>query len=115
MEEDFDIPGGEEMDLGEVKVGEEREIGSNGLKKKLLKEGQGWETPEVGDEVKGNPNHINSSVVFTFLFFFFSFVLICSSLHGDFARRNEVRFKPRQGFSLQLHARARSAISLALL
>ncbi|XP_027929377.1 peptidyl-prolyl cis-trans isomerase FKBP62-like [Vigna unguiculata] len=52
MEEDFDIPGGEEMDLGEVKVGEEREIGSNGLKKKLLKEGQGWETPEVGDEVK---------------------------------------------------------------
>ena len=52
MEEDFNIPGGEEMDLGEVKVGEEREIGSNGLKKKLLKEGQGWETPEVGDEVK---------------------------------------------------------------
>lgn len=70
MEEDFDIPGGEEMDLGEDKVGEEREIGSNGLKKKLLKEGQGWETPEVGDEVKGNPNRINSSVVFTFLYFF---------------------------------------------
>ena len=52
MEEDFDIPGGEEMDLGEDKVGEEREIGSRGLKKKLLKEGQGWETPEVGDEVQ---------------------------------------------------------------
>jgi len=93
MEEDFNIPGGEEMDLGEVKVGEEREIGSNGLKKKLLKEGQGWETPEVGDEVKGRPNHINCSVVFTFpLFFLIS--LICSSLHWDFARRNEVRFEP---------------------
>ncbi|CAJ1921462.1 unnamed protein product [Sphenostylis stenocarpa] len=52
MEEEFDIPGGEEMDLGEDKVGEEREIGSDGLKKKLLKEGQGWETPEVGDEVQ---------------------------------------------------------------
>jgi len=70
MEEDFDIPAGEEMDLGEDKVGEEREIGSNGLKKKLLKEGQGWETPEVGDEVNGNPNNINSFVVFTFLLFF---------------------------------------------
>ncbi|KAK7395412.1 hypothetical protein VNO78_15970 [Psophocarpus tetragonolobus] len=53
MEEDFDIPGGdEEMDLGELKVGEEREIGPGGLKKKLLKEGQGWETPEIGDEVQ---------------------------------------------------------------
>ncbi|TKY66190.1 Peptidyl-prolyl cis-trans isomerase FKBP62 [Spatholobus suberectus] len=50
--EDFDIPGGEEMDLGEDKVGEEREIGSRGLRKKLVKEGEGWETPEVGDEVQ---------------------------------------------------------------
>ncbi|XP_027334320.1 peptidyl-prolyl cis-trans isomerase FKBP62-like [Abrus precatorius] len=50
--EDFDIPAGEEMDLGEDKVGEEREIGNSGLKKKLVKEGQGFETPEVGDEVQ---------------------------------------------------------------
>lgn len=55
MEEDFDITGGDEMDLGEDKLGEEREIGSSGLKKKLLKLGQGWETPDVGDEVQG-PN-----------------------------------------------------------
>jgi FK506-binding protein 4/5 len=35
-----------------MKVGEEKEIGKQGLKKKLLKEGEGWDTPEVGDEVE---------------------------------------------------------------
>lgn len=35
-----------------LKVGEEKEVGKQGLKKKLLKEGEGWETPEVGDEVE---------------------------------------------------------------
>jgi len=35
-----------------MKVGEEKELGKQGLKKKLLKEGEGWETPEVGDEVE---------------------------------------------------------------
>ncbi|KAL6995330.1 peptidylprolyl isomerase, partial [Sarracenia purpurea var. burkii] len=34
-----------------LKVGEEREINSSGLKKKLLKRGLGWDTPEFGDEV----------------------------------------------------------------
>ena len=38
-----------------LKVGEEKEVGKQGLKKKLLKEGEGWETPEVGDEVEGIP------------------------------------------------------------
>ncbi|KAJ6818363.1 70 kDa peptidyl-prolyl isomerase-like isoform X1 [Iris pallida] len=60
MDEDFDIPTGEEemMDLpGDdespiLKAGEEKEIGKQGLKKKLVKEGEGWETPEVGDEVE---------------------------------------------------------------
>ncbi|KAG0498481.1 hypothetical protein HPP92_003172 [Vanilla planifolia] len=62
MDEDFDFPEGGDamnegmMDLPDVdptlKVGEEKEIGKEGLKKKLLKEGQGWETPEVGDEVE---------------------------------------------------------------
>ncbi|KAG0502738.1 hypothetical protein HPP92_002810 [Vanilla planifolia] len=62
MDEDFVFPDGGHamnegmMDLPEVdptlKVGEEKEIGKEGLKKKLLKEGQGWETPEVGDEVE---------------------------------------------------------------
>ncbi|XP_058093441.1 70 kDa peptidyl-prolyl isomerase-like isoform X1 [Magnolia sinica] len=60
MDEDFDIPAAEEMnedlDLPDespiLKVGEEKEIGNQGLKKKLVKEGQGWETPENGDEVE---------------------------------------------------------------
>ncbi|KAK6938557.1 FKBP-type peptidyl-prolyl cis-trans isomerase domain [Dillenia turbinata] len=52
----------DEDDLGEepgeviesappLKVGEERQLKSSGLKKKLLKRGHGWETPEFGDEV----------------------------------------------------------------
>uniref|UniRef100_A0A803Q5M8 peptidylprolyl isomerase n=1 Tax=Cannabis sativa TaxID=3483 RepID=A0A803Q5M8_CANSA len=49
-----------EMDVNEeddaispiLKVGEEKEIGSKGLKKKLVKEGHGWETPSSGDEVE---------------------------------------------------------------
>ncbi|KAM0839089.1 hypothetical protein ACQ4PT_060549 [Festuca glaucescens] len=35
-----------------MKVGEEKEIGTQGLKKKLVKEGEGWERPETGDEVE---------------------------------------------------------------
>lgn len=63
MEEDFDLPAGDEMmnedmdlpDEGPIlKVGEEKEIGKQGLKKKLLKEGEGWDTPENGDEVEGS-------------------------------------------------------------
>ena len=61
MDEDFDIPAAnemmeEDMDLPDdnpiLKVGEEKEIGNQGLKKKLLKEGEGWDTPENGDEVE---------------------------------------------------------------
>ncbi|XP_060176711.1 peptidyl-prolyl cis-trans isomerase FKBP62-like [Lycium barbarum] len=60
MDEDFGIPPvdgmDEDMDLPEdspmMKVGEEKEIGNQGLKKKLVKEGQGWDTPEPGDEVE---------------------------------------------------------------
>lgn len=60
MDEDFDIPAAEEMnddmDLPDespiLKVGEEKEIGKQGLKKKLVKEGEGWDTPENGDEVE---------------------------------------------------------------
>lgn len=37
-----------------MKVGEDKELGKQGLKKKLLKEGEGSETPEVGDEVEGS-------------------------------------------------------------
>ncbi|KAI4354243.1 hypothetical protein L6164_003129 [Bauhinia variegata] len=60
MDEDFDIPPAEEMnedldlpdDAPIIKVGEEKEIGKQGLKKKLVKEGEGWDTPDVGDEVE---------------------------------------------------------------
>ncbi|KAK7247031.1 hypothetical protein RIF29_41907 [Crotalaria pallida] len=67
MEDDFDFPAAgsnmedEEMAIPEVeseemslvmKVGEEKEIGKNGLKKKLVKEGEGWDTPSSGDEVQ---------------------------------------------------------------
>ncbi|RWW40553.1 hypothetical protein BHE74_00054028 [Ensete ventricosum] len=65
MDEDFDMPTEDMMgdpngmmdlpddDAPVLKVGEEKEIGKQGLKKKLVKEGGGWDTPEVGDEVEG--------------------------------------------------------------
>ncbi|XP_008794657.1 70 kDa peptidyl-prolyl isomerase-like [Phoenix dactylifera] len=62
MDEDFDLRAGDEMmnedamDFADespvLKVGEEKEIGKQGLKKKLVKEGEVWDTPEVGDEVE---------------------------------------------------------------
>jgi len=49
----LDVDGEEEADSPvAMKVGEEKEIGKQGLKKKLLKEGEGWERPETGDEVE---------------------------------------------------------------
>ncbi|XP_010550903.1 PREDICTED: peptidyl-prolyl cis-trans isomerase FKBP62-like [Tarenaya hassleriana] len=61
MDDDFQMPpvggmNGEELDFGGddvpiLKVGEEKEI-EQGLKKKLAKEGEGYETPENGDEVE---------------------------------------------------------------
>ncbi|KAH6765817.1 rotamase FKBP 1 [Perilla frutescens var. hirtella] len=60
MADDFEIPTAEgvqgDFDLPEensyMKVGEEKEIGEQGLKKKLVKEGEGWDTPDNGDEVQ---------------------------------------------------------------
>ncbi|KAE8692131.1 Detected protein of unknown function [Hibiscus syriacus] len=61
MDEDFDIPAeddmmNDDMDIPAkapiMNVGEEKEIGKQGLKKKLVKEGEGWENPESGDEVE---------------------------------------------------------------
>ncbi|MBA0653138.1 hypothetical protein Goklo_020340, partial [Gossypium klotzschianum] len=48
VNDDIDLPG----DVPTLKVGEEKEIGKQGLKKKLVKEGEGWENPETGDEVE---------------------------------------------------------------
>ncbi|KAK4376187.1 hypothetical protein RND71_006864 [Anisodus tanguticus] len=54
MDEDFGIPpvDGLDEDSPIMKVGEEKEIGNQGLKKKLVKEGEGWDTPDAGDEVE---------------------------------------------------------------
>lgn len=67
MDEDFEFPASssnaaaEEMDMGMddfpesdpiLKVDEEKEIGKTGIKKKLLREGEGWENPNKGDEVE---------------------------------------------------------------
>eukprot|EP00246_Nothoceros_aenigmaticus_P003382 TRINITY_DN1451_c0_g1_i1.p1 TRINITY_DN1451_c0_g1~~TRINITY_DN1451_c0_g1_i1.p1 ORF type:complete len:595 (+),score=183.93 TRINITY_DN1451_c0_g1_i1:170-1954(+) len=66
MAEDFELPDAVEDDFanedynfqneatsgGPIKVGEDKEIVKGGIKKLLLKEGTGWETPEAGDEVK---------------------------------------------------------------
>ncbi|MBA0749406.1 hypothetical protein Gogos_003340 [Gossypium gossypioides] len=64
MEDDFDFPTAnnveeDEMGIPEddpvnslLEVGEEKEIGKNGLKKKLVKRGEGWDTPSNGDEVE---------------------------------------------------------------
>ncbi|XP_050292660.1 peptidyl-prolyl cis-trans isomerase FKBP62-like [Quercus robur] len=53
MDEDFEFDVNMEDDPV-LKVGdrEEKEIGNKGLKKKLLKEGEGWDTPATGDEVE---------------------------------------------------------------
>jgi FK506-binding protein 4/5 len=51
-EDELDEEPGEEIESAPpLKVGEEREFNSCGLKKKLIKRGIGWETPEFGDEV----------------------------------------------------------------
>lgn len=53
-EDDLDEEPGEVIESAPpLKVGEERELGGTGLKKKLIKRGQGWETPEFGDEATG--------------------------------------------------------------
>lgn len=64
MDEDFDMTppmnGGEDDEFIDgdeavsfMKVGEEKEIGNQGLKKKLIKDGLGFDFPDVGDEVEG--------------------------------------------------------------
>ncbi|KAF3948882.1 hypothetical protein CMV_025171 [Castanea mollissima] len=49
-DEDDEEPGEVIESAPPLKVGEERELSISGLKKKLLKLGHGWETPELGDE-----------------------------------------------------------------
>ena len=75
MKDDFEFPIGsnmekDEMDIPEddpvspiLKVGEEKEIGKNGLKKKLVKEGEGCETSASDDEVEGKGSSSYSSFI----------------------------------------------------
>ncbi|CAE5967543.1 unnamed protein product [Arabidopsis arenosa] len=50
---DMDLADDDEADSApNLKIGEEKEIGKSGLKKKLVKEGEKWDTPENGDEVE---------------------------------------------------------------
>ncbi|KAL2894963.1 70 kDa peptidyl-prolyl isomerase [Bienertia sinuspersici] len=51
MDEDDDEPGEVIESAPPLRVGEEREIRDSGIKKKLLKRGIRWETPNYGDEV----------------------------------------------------------------
>ncbi|KAJ7530731.1 hypothetical protein O6H91_14G016500 [Diphasiastrum complanatum] len=65
-DKDFDMPDVDEAEEEELggesefgaaaaglqKEGEEREIGKAGLKKLLVRSGEGWETPDSGDEVQ---------------------------------------------------------------
>jgi FK506-binding protein 4/5 len=82
----FDVPGAgedEEEVMGgldgmdddfpvSIKVGEEKEIGKQGLRKKLVKEGEGWERPETGDEIEGTQRMpalpLYASLLFQLLF-----------------------------------------------
>lgn len=107
MDDDFEFPSpqnadNDDMDIPEddpvapiLKVGEEKEIGKDGLKKKLLKEGEGWETPSSGDEVEGK------LLIFDLVYFIYfclgfdwnsysdvHFVILLSSLYWDVARWN---------------------------
>ncbi|XP_057974823.1 70 kDa peptidyl-prolyl isomerase-like isoform X2 [Malania oleifera] len=51
-EDDLDEEPGEVIESAPpFKVGEERELNSSGLKKKLLRRGRAWDSPEFGDEV----------------------------------------------------------------
>lgn len=50
-DDDEEEPGEEVESAPPLKVGEEREIGSKGIRKRLVKSGVGWETPQFGDEV----------------------------------------------------------------
>lgn len=53
-DDDLDEEPGEEVESAPpLRVGEERDLGSSGIKKKLLRRGRGWETPEPGDEATG--------------------------------------------------------------
>ncbi|KAI5067973.1 hypothetical protein GOP47_0016318 [Adiantum capillus-veneris] len=55
MAGELDIPDAVEVDdevMDEPEVGKEQPIGSAGLKKKLIRKGKDWTTPEKGDEVK---------------------------------------------------------------
>lgn len=87
--DDEDEPGEEVESAPPLKVGEEREIGSKGLTKKLLKRGVNWETPQFGDEVtskQSTPPHFSIQLLFhnlkltTFCVVFLKYSSLCGNL-----------------------------------
>lgn len=80
-EDDSEEEPGEEIESAPpLKVGEEREINKNGLKKKLLKSGLGWETPDFPDEVTG----IFFLSYVTLVFSYWEKKLVLVYCHGKF-------------------------------
>lgn len=70
IENDLDEEPGEEVEsVPPLRVGEERELGSSGIKKKLLKRGRGWETPGPGDEATGKSLSGHSQYLVAFVGF----------------------------------------------
>lgn len=67
--EEDEEPGEEVESAPPLKVGQEREIGSNGLRKKLIKSGANWETPQFGDEVTSTQSTPTTFLCITFHFF----------------------------------------------
>lgn len=76
FDEEHDEEPGEEIESAPpLNIGEERELSSSGIKKKLIKHGISWETPEVGDEVTGITLKIihdkNQNLIFVGIFYLF--------------------------------------------
>ena len=64
MAEDSDEEPGEVIESAPpLRVGEERVFNSTGLKKKLIRRGLGFETPEFGDEPTGKLHFMSLSII----------------------------------------------------
>lgn len=110
-----------------MKVGEEKEIGKEGLRKNLVKEGEGLERPDAGDEVEGaldspfrrdfwvfafwcreqTVNWIGSSWVEMVVDLCSRRIGWRSALHGDADGWHQVRLQPGSRHPIQVHPGAR--------
>jgi hypothetical protein len=100
------LGGGEDGDADSwapLEVGQEKDLTKDGgVKKKLVHKGEGWKTPEAGDEVTGAslcPCCSPSCCSLTHS------ACVRSSLRGHLAGRHQVRQQPRPRRAVQVHAR----------